>query len=407
MKELTTKPVRFVLENESSSGAEPRPRGRKSLDNSLTGDRKARNRQNQRAYRLRQQQQLSEAEKERNAYKAEAEKLQRRLIEKNGKLGRMADLVYDMERICVVQGVVLPPSIRERLRLFKDRAAADLDEQFADISESLRSIPGETQEASVSDSSIITNTTSSPHSNIESPPNNLPDFERAPVPDLDVTSMDMDSLSSDSPNEIGANSSVWEQPATLPESAELPIPADLPMQVASTRAPIPRHVALYYIQTQYLKKLFDPNGNHPHTGLDPTPLELALGDKIRIHPRLRFMPCPRLRERLMMFQDVVDVDKVVAYIVQNAICWGPDPVQSKNWELPEKLFQDYWFICDQTMLNNTNGWRALDGRPPIVWDNAGRHVKKDSGPLGKNHTKFLGLVEDDTIPSAQLLHSQP
>lgn len=407
MKEVQTKPVRFVLENESSRGAEPRPRGRKSLDNNLTGDRKARNRQNQRAYRQRQQQQLSESEKERDEYKKELEMIQQRLIEKNGKLARMADLVYDMERLCVVQGVVLPASIRDRLQLFKARAAADLDEQFADISESLRSIPESTQEASASDSSVITNTTSSPHSIIESPLNNLPDdalAELAPAPDLDVTSMDMDSLSSESSNEIGTNSELWNQPATLPLTVSLPQPADL-TQFTSARVPIPRHVASYYIQSHYLKRMLDPNGSHPPTGLDPTPLELALADKVQMLPGLRYMPCPRLRERLMLFQDAIDMKAVLACIVENALCWGSDPLQSKNWELPERLFREYWFICDQSMLDHTNAWRAADGRGPIVWDSAGRHVKKDSGPLAKNQVKYLNLQDDEPVGNTQLSHS--
>ncbi|KAG2174257.1 hypothetical protein INT43_004278 [Umbelopsis isabellina] len=406
MKAVQSKPVRFVLENESSRGAEPRPRGRKSLDTNPTGDRKARNRQNQRAYRQRQQQQLSESEKERDAYKNEVEMIKQRLIDKNGKLARMADLVFDMERLCVVQGVILPATIRNRLQLFKARAAADLDEQFADISESLRSIPESTQEASASDSSVITNTTSSPLSTIESPLNNLPDdalAKLAPVPDLNVSSMDMemDSLSSDSSNEIGTKNHHWD---SLPLTVHLPQPADL-IQYTSARVPIPRHVASYYIQSHYLKRMLDPDGNYPPSTLDPTPLELALADKLKVHPRLRFMPCPRIRERLMMFQDVVDMKEVMSCIVHNAICWGSDPLVSKNWELPERLFRDFWFICDQAMVDHTNEWRAADGRGPIVWDSHGRHVKKDSGSSGKTHAKIIGLLDDEPVSNNHLLQS--
>ncbi|KAI9288909.1 hypothetical protein BC943DRAFT_315583 [Umbelopsis sp. AD052] len=379
----TMKPVRFVLENESSSGIEPRPRGRKSLDNHLEGDRKSRNRRNQRAYRQRQQQQLLQAEKERDNYKANYSKLQQRLVDKNGKLERMANLVYDMERLCVLQGITVPSSITERLSMFKQRAAEDLDEQFADINESLRSIPNPVYETPQSDSSVITNTEPSPHSFIESPPSALeeviPTWDSPLTEDMDSVGMQIDDI---------ADIPALEEFST-PESIEV---SNMSSQISPLRGPIPRHVALYYIQSQYLKKLTDPDKEYPPSGLDPTPLELALSDKVRFHPRLRFLPCPKLRERLMLFQDILDINTVVDHIVKGATCWGRDPLQNDAWELPEVLFYDFWFICDEDMLRCTNKWRLLNGKPPIVWDNAGRHVKKDSGPLGKVPSKFLGFM---------------
>lgn len=392
---IAAKPVRFVLENDSSSGMEPRPRGRKSLDSQLDGDRKSRNRHNQRAYRQRQQQQLLAAEKERDLYKENAEKLQQRLVEKNGKLERMANLVYDIERLCMLQGVIVPASIRERLQLFKDRAFADVDEQFADINETLRSIPEPMYETPQSNASIITNPSLSPHTVIESPPpmliEPLPQLDNSVLPDeLDPNNMDLDSLASIT----GIDS------LPSPSSDESPI---LPNQLGPLRGPIPKHVALYYIQSQYLKKLGHPDKAQRPSGLDPTPLELALSDKVRMHPRLRFLPCPKLRERLLLFQDVLDITTVVDHVVKGSICWGRDPIQNDSWELPELIFYDYWFICDEDMLRVTNKWRLLNGRAPIVWDSAGRHVKKDSGPLAKSQIKYIGLTEDGALPNSQLL----
>lgn len=390
----TMKPVRFVLENDSSSGVEPRPRGRKSLDNQLEGDRKSRNRRNQRAYRQRQQQQLLEAEKDRDNYKDNYSKLQQRLVDKNGKLERMANLVYDMERLCILQGVTVPSSIKERLTMFKQRAAEDLDEQFADINESLRSIPNPVYETPQSDSSVITNTEPSPHSIIESPPaaleDVLPTFDSPIAEQLDPIAMQIDDIP-----DIPA----LEQFSPTDSSGD----SSMSSQISPLRGPIPRHVALYYIQSQYLKKLTDPDKEYPPSGLDPTPLELALSDKVRFHPRLRFLPCPKLRERLILFQDVLEINAVVDHIVKGAICWGRDPLQNSSWELPEVLFYDYWFICDEDMLRCTNKWRLLSGKPAIVWDSAGRHVKKDSGPLGKSQTKFIGLLNEESTNNGQSL----
>ncbi|GAB5590411.1 hypothetical protein Unana1_05311 [Umbelopsis nana] len=410
MSELSiAKPVRFVLENDSSSGIEPRPRGRKSLDSQVDGDRKSRNRRNQRAYRQRQQLQLLAAEKERDQYKDNVTQLQQRLLDKNVKLERMANLVYDMERLCLLQGIIVPTSIRERLQVFKDRAAQDVDDQFADINESLRTIPEPLYESSRSDSSIITNTTPlygtplsdpsiitnttpSPHTVIESPPT----IHDEPSPALNLTlpldpdGMDLDGL------------------VTFPGVESIPspsneLPLSSPNELDTLRGPIPKHVALYYIQSQYLQKIAHPEKPQRPSGLDPTPLELALSEKIRLHPRLKFMPCPKLRGRLLLFQDILDINTVIDHTVKGSICWGRDPTLSDSWELPEVLFYDYWFICDEDMLRNTNRWRQLSGRAPIVWDSAGRHVKKDSGPLAKHQTKFIGLPEEDSIQNGHPL----
>ncbi|KAH8554123.1 hypothetical protein BGW37DRAFT_517868 [Umbelopsis sp. PMI_123] len=391
---VTMRPVRFVLENESSSGVEPRPRGRKSLDNQLEGDRKSRNRRNQRAYRQRQQQQLLAAEKDRDNYKESYNKLQQRLVDKNGKLERMANLVYDMERLCIVQGIVVPDSIKERLGMFKQRAAEDLDEQFADISESLRSIPQPIYSTPQSDSSVITNTEPSPKSNIESPSDSLEEvlstFDSPISEEIDPMSMQIDDLP-DIPEMDGHSD---------PEGFGF---STMTSQMAPLRGPIPRHVALYYIQSQYLKKISSPGKPFRSSGLDPTPLELALSDKIRFHPRLRFLPCPKLRERLVLFQDVLDINVVVDHIATNAICWGRDPLQNGSWELPESLFYDFWYICDEDMVRNTNKWRLLNGRPPIIWDSTGRHVKKEPGDLEKSQAKYLGLLTDKPSHSEQSL----
>lgn len=331
-KSPVCKPVRFVLENRASSGFESRTRGRKSIDTTTT-DKQSRRRMHQRAYRERRQQHVSVIEGERDRYCKQVLQLQRRLRATSQSTKTALSILQDLEKICSTSNLPLQHSTREMMENIKANIAKQRTAHRCEGSNDVATDVAiwSRRESAGKDAAVTTTKTLGQ--------------------DILQTSKDTDTT------------------YTHPDET---------MNPAIHKPYIPRHTALYYLQTQALLKQSEQSSSKGKSALDSTFLEVALNMNDQAHVNFKCLPSQSLRERILLFQDIVDVTKLVNNIIKGGICWGLDPLDTASWEMPEILFQDYWFICDEDLVRTTNKWRLMHGRSPVVWDSSGRHVKEQA-----------------------------
>lgn len=312
----TCKPIKFVLENNTSSGCERRRRGRKSMDVIPTNmDRQSQRRLHQRAYRFRKQQHASEIEADRDQYCKAASQLEKELLSTTKKIDSLFTILQEMEQVFSSNNIQMQDRMKEQLKDLKK-----CRQRRQSLTE----------------------------------PTQLSARQLKPRDANDSASPDNESHAADTRETVSRN-----------------------YQQSTRRNPyIPQHTALYYLQTQALLKQSEQAASKGKNALDPTFLEIALKMNDQENVNFKCLPSQSLRERILLFQDIVDVTKVVNQIIKGGICWGFDPLDTASWEMPEILFQEYWFICDEELVQSTNKWRLEQGRNPIVWDSSGRHVKK-------------------------------
>jgi len=108
----------------------------------------------------------------------------------------------------------------------------------------------------------------------------------------------------------------------------------------------------------------------------PTPNQILLAH----HPLLDFLPWPSAREKILAMFSLDDSAKPdhakgqlgfvsFAYDVEDAHeglrVWGSDPCVPEAWEIGQLLFERWWFIFDQEIIEQSNRWRRARGSPPL------------------------------------------
>ncbi|ORE11580.1 hypothetical protein BCV72DRAFT_197610 [Rhizopus microsporus var. microsporus] len=96
--------------------------------------------------------------------------------------------------------------------------------------------------------------------------------------------------------------------------------------------------------------------------LQPTILQLAIPHD----PRIDLVPTPHMRDRMIIFRDIMNYDRCFAMLLNGAVCHGSDPTMSANWELPAEFFHEFWYLTINYDVNRTNAWRRLKGLPDIT-----------------------------------------
>ena len=74
------------------------------------------------------------------------------------------------------------------------------------------------------------------------------------------------------------------------------------------------------------------------TRLQPTLLQLAISHD----PRIDLIPTPHMRDRMIIFRDLMDYDRCFSLLLNGAVYHGGDPTMSDSWELPAEFFSEFW-----------------------------------------------------------------
>ncbi|KAI8994807.1 hypothetical protein BDB01DRAFT_774146 [Pilobolus umbonatus] len=95
--------------------------------------------------------------------------------------------------------------------------------------------------------------------------------------------------------------------------------------------------------------------------LQPTILQLAIPHD----PRIDLIPTPHMRDRMIIFRDIMDYDRCFAMLLGGAMYHGGDPTMSDSWELPGEFFSEFWYLATNYDVTSTNSWRKIKGLPEI------------------------------------------
>ncbi|KAI8374559.1 uncharacterized protein BYT42DRAFT_576740 [Radiomyces spectabilis] len=92
--------------------------------------------------------------------------------------------------------------------------------------------------------------------------------------------------------------------------------------------------------------------------IQPTTLQLTIPHD----PRIDLIPAPHMRDRMILFRDLFDLDDCFRCLLGNSVFHGGDPAIAANWQLPLEFFEKFWFLTiDYDLRRTTNKWRRLQG----------------------------------------------
>lgn len=74
------------------------------------------------------------------------------------------------------------------------------------------------------------------------------------------------------------------------------------------------------------------------SGLHPSYLQLTVPHD----PRIDLIPNPMMRDRMIIYRDLIDYDRCFALLINGSLFHGGDPTNPMNWELPLDFLNEFW-----------------------------------------------------------------
>ncbi|CEG72218.1 hypothetical protein RMATCC62417_07809 [Rhizopus microsporus] len=74
-------------------------------------------------------------------------------------------------------------------------------------------------------------------------------------------------------------------------------------------------------------------------------------------PRVDIIPFPIMRDRMILFRDLIDFDHCFSVLLKSAVFLGGDPTLHVNWELPAEIFKHYWFFSTNYDRHKVDYWQ--------------------------------------------------
>ncbi|KAI8575126.1 hypothetical protein K450DRAFT_263195 [Umbelopsis ramanniana AG] len=333
--------------------------GRKPMPTSAAA-RKAQNREAQRAFRERKERHLKELEemvkklkvdrratlRQRDTYKSKAEQLRIQNWYLKG-------LILTLQLVCMQNKVVIPPH------------SPFLNEES--LCEIAKVLPPEVIESYVKAAS----------------PSGITKGENEPIkpepPMKDDLYIDEEQSSpSMSPFSHSTKSPTWptndvpsvkqeDQPSTLntynsaPDSTTPPRQANL--------------AAIQHIKMKLAMEELFTTTQTSTTGMQPTILQLA----VTHDPRIDLVPTAYMRDRMILFQDLYDIDQLVETLVQGAAFMGGDPTDKMCWLVPRELVTTYWYLASSSHDMNVIGSPKAQSRLAAMGSHTG-HIAVPVSP---------------------------
>ncbi|KAI9282355.1 hypothetical protein BY458DRAFT_449696 [Sporodiniella umbellata] len=90
-----------------------------------------------------------------------------------------------------------------------------------------------------------------------------------------------------------------------------------------------------------------------------------LQQRVPHDPRINIIPLPYMRDRMILFRNLIDFDRIFSMLMNEAVFYGGDPTLSKNWELPPHIFEEFWFLRIKLDSQRAAQWRKARGLPEI------------------------------------------
>ncbi|KAJ8659867.1 hypothetical protein O0I10_004460 [Lichtheimia ornata] len=91
------------------------------------------------------------------------------------------------------------------------------------------------------------------------------------------------------------------------------------------------------------------------SGLHPSYLQLTVPHD----PRIDLIPNPMMRDRMIIYRDLIDYDRCFALLLNGSLFHGGDPTNPMNWELPLDFVNEFWFMCSLYRSRNMHTFLTL------------------------------------------------
>ncbi|KAI7886096.1 hypothetical protein K492DRAFT_156312 [Lichtheimia hyalospora FSU 10163] len=144
--------------------------------------------------------------------------------------------------------------------------------------------------------------------------------------------------------------------------------------------------------------------------IQPTTLQLTIPHD----PRIDLVPTAHMRDRMILFRGLFDLDDCFRCIISDSTFHGGDPADPSNWQLPSEFFQKFWFLTtDYTLQRITNKWRKIQGLQLLSF-NALSEIHRNSSSsslstLSQGQQEQNNHASDDSIltnqPHNERIHS--
>ncbi|KAI9471951.1 MAG: hypothetical protein EXX96DRAFT_509784 [Benjaminiella poitrasii] len=132
--------------------------------------------------------------------------------------------------------------------------------------------------------------------------------------------------------------------------------------------------------------------------IQPTLLQLTIPHD----PRIDLIPTPHMRDRMILYRDLFDLDDCFRCLLSSSVFHGGDPAVAGNWQLPAEFFEKYWFLTiDYNLRRYTNEWRKKQGLKEIPTLNKNEKQLSPSLSTSSSHTSTATLTTAVPPPSQQ------
>ncbi|CDH60412.1 hypothetical protein RO3G_07291 [Lichtheimia corymbifera JMRC:FSU:9682] len=138
-----------------------------------------------------------------------------------------------------------------------------------------------------------------------------------------------------------------------------------------------------------------------HFAIQPTVLQLTIPHD----PRIDLIPTPHMRDRMILFRDLFDLDDCLRCLIGNSTFHGGDPAVPSNWQLPPEFFDKFWFLTtDFSLQRITNKWRKAQGLDELQQQNSNDHVSNNA--TGGQSLPDMSELASFFFPSTQQQQQQ-
>lgn len=112
-----------------------------------------------------------------------------------------------------------------------------------------------------------------------------------------------------------------------------------------------------------------------------------------------------MRDRMILFRDLFDLDDCLRCLIGNSTFHGGDPAAPSNWQLPPEFFDKFWFLTtDFSLQRITNKWRKAQGLDELQQQNSNDHVSNNA--TGGQSLPDMSELASFFFPSTQQQQQQ-
>ncbi|KAI9322239.1 hypothetical protein BX666DRAFT_1892887 [Dichotomocladium elegans] len=143
----------------------------------------------------------------------------------------------------------------------------------------------------------------------------------------------------------------------------------------------------------------DPTIDTFTSGLRPSFLQMIVPHDARID----LIPNAYMRDRLILFRDLIDYETCFKTLINGSVFHGTDPTDPTSWEVSVDFLSEYWYLCAKYDGRYHKGWCIL--KSLLYCDDVSRESMNDDMTRDLR-TKSYGDIFNEFVDIIPSLHPQ-